>query len=148
MHIKRMIQHIVDKGHHEDMVCLSELLTALIYDLKHEAYAEYKHIEYKLHTMAYGEHLTEDMAHEWVSRMKNKDGTHGEHWSKEQTDKFAETHNKCDWYAVMNMVYSDYYQPAFTTETYITLAKDWIEDSDVPEGKTLKYYLHVVCKEE
>ena len=144
MHIKHMIEEIVDNGKHEDMVCLSELLTELIYDLKHDQHAEYKELEYKLHVMAYGEHLTEEIAHKWVQHMENKDGTHGEHWSKEQTDKFAGAHNKCDWYAVMNMVYSDYYQPAFTTETYVALAKDWIEDSDVPEGKTLKYYYRVV----
>ena len=47
----------------------------------------------------------------------------------------------------MNMVYSDYYNSKFDINTYIELARDWMNDTDVGEGKTLKYYLHVVCKE-
>ena len=77
--------------------------------------------------------------------MKNKDGTVGEHWSYEQTSTLAEKHNKCDFYAVLNMVYSDYYNPRFDTNTYVALARDWLDDKDVGEGKTLKYYMYVVC---
>lgn len=107
----------------------------------------YKHVEYKLYKMVYGEHLSKELAHKWVSKMENKDGTRGAHWTMEQTDQYAGTHNKCDWYAVMNMIYSDYYSPKFDTATYIELAKDWINDADVEEGKTLRYFMHVVCDE-
>ena len=144
MHIKRMIEHIVENGEHEDMECLSEMLTTLIYDLKHTNHTQFEVYEYKLHKMAYGEHLTEDMAKHWVSQMQNKDGSHGEHWTMEQTAQHAGRHNHCDFYAVLNMIYSDYYNPKFDTATYIELANDWLNDSDVPSGKTLKYYLHVV----
>lgn len=49
-----------------------------------------------------------------------------------------------DWYAVLNMVYSDYYNAKFDTATYVQLAKDWIEDKDVTGCKTLKYYMYVI----
>lgn len=30
--------------------------------------------------------------------------------------------------------------------SYVELAKDWISDKDVGDGKTLKYYMCVVCE--
>ena len=30
--------------------------------------------------------------------------------------------------------------------SYVELAKDWISDKDVGDGKTLKYYMYVVCE--
>ena len=77
--------------------------------------------------------------------MQNKDGTTGEHWSYEQTSPLAEQYDKWDFYAVLNMIYSDYYNPRFDTNTYISLAKDWLNDKDVGSGKTLRYYMYVVC---
>ena len=144
MHIQKMIKHIVVHGDHEDMECLADILTDLIYDLKQTEHSYYKSIEYKLHEMAYGEHLTPEMAKHWVECMDNKDGSKGAHWSMEQTNQFAGHHNQADFYAVMNMMYSDYYNSSFDTNTYATLAKDWLNDVDVGVGKTLKYYMRVV----
>ena len=144
MHIKEMIHAIVEHGRPEDMDCLSEILTDLIYDLKHTDRGYYHAIEYKLHTMAYGEHLTEDMAKDWVAHMSNKDGSCGEHWTMEQTNQYAGQHHHADFYAVLNMMYSDYYSSKFTTEEYVHLANDWLNDKDVPYGKTLRYYMYVV----
>ena len=76
--------------------------------------------------------------------MENKDGTKGQHWSVDQTSQYAGEFNKWDWYAVMNMMYSDYYNQKFDTNTYVELAKDWLNDKDVGYGKTLKYYMLVV----
>ena len=42
------------------------------------------------------------------------------------------------------MMYSDYYNQKFDTNKYIELAKDWLNDKDVGDGKTLKYYMLVV----
>ena len=144
MHIKEMIHAIVEHGRPEDMDCLSEILIDLIYDLKHTDKGYYHAIEYKLHTMAYGEHLTNEMAHKWVENMSNKDGTKGPHWTMDQTSQYAGRHNHSDFFAVLNMMYSDYFNPKFDTNTYVELANDWLDDSDVPESKTLKYYMHVV----
>lgn len=60
--------------------------------------------------------------------MSNKDGTHGPHWSIEQTRQVQRERNiaadEWDFYAILNMMYSDYYNPKFDTGTYIDLAKD------------------------
>lgn len=142
-----LIPKIIEHGTPEDMRCLEHILTELIDNLRISDHAEYERIEYKLHKLVHGEHLSEELAHKWVSKMKNKDGTHGEHWTIEQTNQSAGTHCKYDWYAVLNMMYSDYYNPKFDMSTYVELARDWINDVDVGDGKTLKYYLHVVCHE-
>lgn len=142
-----LIPRIIKSENPEDMRCLETLMLAMIDKLHVLDHDEYERIEHKLYKMVYGKHLNEDLAHKWVSSMRNKDGTHGEHWTMDQTNQYAGTHNKCDWYAVLNMMYSDYYNPKFDTNTYIELAKDWLNDSDVEEGKTLNYYRHVVQQE-
>lgn len=144
MHVRQMIDYIVEHGKHEDMVCLAEILTDLVYDLKHTDHGYYKAIEYKLHKMAYGEHLTDELAQHWVADMQNKDGTKGPHWTMEQTNQYAGRYNHADFFAVLNMMYSDYYNAKFDTNTYVELAHDWLDDPDVDAGKTLKYYMRVV----
>lgn len=42
-------------------------------------------------------------------------------------------------YYVMNMIYSNYYDPSFTTKTYIKLTKDFLDDKDAPKHKALIY---------
>ena len=62
---------------------------------------------YKLHCVAYGPHFDEELAKKAVSKMKNIDGTTGEHWTFEQTSQLADRqgiHCKADWYFVMNML--------------------------------------------
>lgn len=62
----------------------------------------------------------------------------------DQTNQYAGRHNPADFFAVLNMMYSDYYNPSFDTSTYVKLAEDWLNDPDVGPGKTLKYYYYVV----
>lgn len=140
-----LIPKIIAEGSAEDMHCLEEMLTELIDHMKDCDYAYYKRLEYKLYKMVYGDHLNEKLAHKWVDKMENKDGTKGAHWTIEQTNDYADKHNKFDWFAVLNMIYSDYYQPKFDLNTYVELARDWLNDSDVGSDKTLKYYWYVVC---
>ena len=87
------------------MMCLEKIMIELIDDLKIIDHDKYINIEHKLYKMVYGEHLNNELAHKWVASMQNKDGTHGEHWSMDQTDQYAGHYNKADWYAAMNMVY-------------------------------------------
>ena len=141
---KNLIKKIIENGRQTDIEYLECLLDDFVHDLKTENYTKYKSIELDLYKMAYGEHLNEELALEWVSEMENKDGTKGQHWSVDQTSQYAGEFNKWDWYAVMNMMYSDYYNQKFDTNTYIELAKDWLNDKDVGDGKTLKYYMLVV----
>lgn len=137
------LKHIIAHGSPEDMNKLSALFT--------EAYESSddrtkKHIFHKMHHMAYGPHLSPEMADAWTSHMKNKDGSMGPHWQRHQTDPLAENRDKNDFFAVLNMMYSDYFSPSLTQAQYIALAKDFIDDVDAPEDKTLKYYCDIVKK--
>lgn len=144
---RTLIPKIFEECKPENMACIQHTMIDMIDWLKLMDHASYKRVENKLYKMVYGEHLNEELAHKWVSCMKNKDGTEGQHWSIEQTTQYAGTHNKYDWYAVMNMIYSDFYNPKFDVATYVELAKDWIDDVDIGEGKTFKYYLYITNKE-
>ena len=118
MHIE-LIDKIIKNGSNEDMECLRKILIDLISDLKYTDYDKYKKIELKLYKRVYGEHLNEELAKSWVADMENKDGTKGEHWSIEQTNQYAGSYNKYDFYAVLNMVYSDFYDEKFSINDYI-----------------------------
>jgi hypothetical protein len=142
---RKLIKDIIARKDQVDMEELECVVIELIDDLKLRDHDLYKRVEFKLYKMVHGEHLNEELATRWVSRMENKDGTIGEHWTKSQTDQYSGSYNKCDWYAAMNMAYSDYYNPKFDTNTYIDLAKDFLGDKDATEGKMLRYYMFVVC---
>lgn len=141
------IQKIVDSGDSKKMHELRDVLVNLIDDLKTQDYYRYVQYEHWIHSILYGEHLGKDLAECWVSKMKNKDGTTGQHWTYEQVSQvMREKGMKCDtsdFYAVLNMVYSDYYNSKFDLNTYIELAKDWLNDEDVKD-KVVKYYYYVV----
>jgi hypothetical protein len=142
MDIKHYIATII--AHHPDEMSTLEDL----FEDAFEAASPHvqKHIYHKLHRLAYGPHLSRQMADEWTAHMHNKDGSSGPHWSYDQTSQHAEERNKEDFYAVLNMMYSDYFSPSFTQQQYITLARDFIDDKDGPEDKTLKYYCEIAKK--
>lgn len=140
---KKLIKKIIKDGKEDDMLYLEELLNDLICDLKITNNDWYKQIEYEMYKKVYGRHLSEELAKEWVSCMENKDGSKGQHWSIEETNSLAGNYDKNDFYATLNMMFSDYFNPRFDTNTYIELAKDWLNDKDI-EDKILKYYFFVV----
>lgn len=146
---KYNIQYIVDHGTPHDMEELKELMDAAICDIKTFDYKTYLYYEYEIHKLAHHGHMSEALARKWVGKMVNKDGTHGEHWTIEQTDQVKKdkglTCHSWDFYTAMNMVYSDYFSPRFDVATYVELAKDWLNDADVGEDKLLRYYYFVVC---
>ena len=117
----------------------------------------------KRHEHKYGPHFNEECAEWCVSKMENEDGTMGAHWSIEETTQVAQQYginltsdkfNKYDWFVSLNMIYSDYYRVVMSmfgnsnTQFFVELAKAWINDKDVPEGKTWKYFQYVVCDEK
>lgn len=90
-------------------------------------------------------HFTRATAEYVVSRLDNKDGTKGGHWSYEQTTSvMPDGLHEADWHYVLNMIYSDYYKSGRSDETYIGLAKDFLDDPDAPGCKAKKYYLAMV----
>lgn len=142
MHITHAIKSIINH-HPDDMDILEDL-----FEDAYEAAPPHiqKHIYHKLHNLAYGPHLSRDMADEWTAHMHNKDGSSGPHWSYDQTSQLAEHRNKEDFFAVLNMMYSDYFSNSFTQQQYIQLARDFIDDKDAPEDKTLRYFCEIAKK--
>lgn len=144
---KQIIAKIIESGDTSKMCELKELLFCLIDDIKARDYHQYLEYEYELHHIVYGDHLGKDLAEHWVSHMENKDGTRGEHWTYEQVVQLVKDkgikYDPCDFYAVLNMIYSDHYNSKFDTSVYVELAKDWLGDMDI-SGKVLKYYYYVV----
>lgn len=89
--------------------------------------------------------LTEAQAKQYVAHMVNKDGSSGEHWTLDQVKSYMQSHSEyddlylLDFYVAMNMMYSDYYKPSYTTDTYASMAKDFVADKDAPSNKVVRY---------
>lgn len=89
--------------------------------------------------------ITEEEAKTYVSKMHNKDGSMGGHWTVEQVRELSKTHpalknfNFADFYIALNMMYSDYYQPNRNMEEYAQLAIDFLGDKDAPKNKIRRY---------
>ena len=120
------------------------------------------HKKIEKHERMYGPHFNEAMAMKAISKMQNEDGTIGQHWSLPETTQLAnrygislstERFNKYDWFVALNMVYSDYcaiirnIQINDPTKFFVELAKYWIKDKDVDEGKMWYYFKYVMCDE-
>ena len=89
--------------------------------------------------------FTKETAEYAVSKMKNEDGTEGGHWDYDTTTSVMKSKgydfNPCDWYYVLNMVYSDYFSKDQPDDYYFKLAYDFLKDKDAPVGKAKKYFL-------
>lgn len=110
-----------------------------------------------------GPHFDEEHARYAVEGMENEDGSKGPHWTVEETTAVAnqmginlrsEKHNKWDWYVAMNMIYSDFYKAVVAmtggtnTKHFAELAKAWICDKDISEGKMWHYYVYIMCDDD
>ena len=93
-------------------------------------------------------HFTRETSEYAVSKMKNKDGSVGEHWDYDTTSRVINSKGydfkECDWYYVLNMIYSDYYKTGRSDETYIELAYDFLSDKDAPHDKAKRYYKSLI----
>lgn len=100
---------------------------------------------YKLHCVAYGQHFDEELAKKAVSKMKNVDGTCGEHWTYEQTSQLADQQGiqcKADWYYVMNMLHSDFAEVLGNdVNNHVRMAKAYMCDPDAAEGKVFDLWV-------
>lgn len=120
------------------------------------------HKKIEKHERMYGPHFNEVMAMKAISKMQNEDGTVGQHWSLPEAVQLAnrygislstERFNKYDWFVALNMIYSDYcaiirnIQISDPTKFFVELAKYWIKDKDVDEGKMWYYFKYVMCDE-
>ena len=102
---------------------------------------------------AMGMEFTPEIAKEWTQKLRNEDGTKGEHWSMEQVKKLMTQrgveYNTAEVYAIMNVLYSDYCKVfkkyGFNSpEAYFDLALAWINDTDAVDDKAMMYYECIV----
>lgn len=99
--------------------------------------------------------LDEETAKEWVSKMRGSDGSDGGHWSMDQAKQVLKQKNMdCDpveFFALLNMLYSDYSQLAKTygvnsVDFYADMAKAFLDDEDAVDNKLMAYYECVVSR--
>lgn len=92
----------------------------------------------------------EEEAKEWVVKMAPT-----AKWTMEQTTAVMRQkgyeHKPCEFWAVMNMLYSDYGKTlqkynADKPEVWADMADAWITDPDVRPGKTARYYRDIVAE--
>lgn len=104
--------------------------------------------------------ITDDDIKSWNLKMVNADGSHGGHWTVEQTTPLAsstgvvfEHISPICWNVAVNMMYSDY-QPIAVKfnvnkpEFYCELSKAFLFDADggSPRDKLAAYYYGIVKK--
>lgn len=96
--------------------------------------------------------LSKEDADRWVKGMRNADGSFGGHWTMEQTNQVAKQKNiDCEpevFYAVMNMMYSDYGKVAKkygfdNVDFWVDMSKAFIDDADAGADKVAKYYSEI-----
>ena len=127
-------------------------------DRNHDTMENRHHMGDAHHTGAYQmtEPMTMEMAQEWVENMQNTDPEHptGAKWSMESVKPMAMKHGfttaekQLEFWAVMNMMYSDYCETAkkhgvSTMDFYADMAKAWMKDKDAVENKTAAYIEYV-----
>lgn len=110
-----------------------------------------------------GPHFDEEHARMATEDMENEDGSKGPHWTVEETTSTAnqyginfksEKFNKWDWYVAMNMMWSDYYKVVMaitgtsSVKSFAELAKAWLSDKDIAEGKMWHYFVYIMNDDE
>ena len=141
-----MHKKILEDASHEQ---LKKFIDEALCEVKYKDYEMYEELELDLYADVYGCHFNEWMLKKAYEHFDNEDGTHGAHWSVEETNSVARQYgidfvhyNQYDFNYVMNMIYSDYYGSVSNeTSVYVKLAKKFLQDKDAPEGKAFKYYL-------
>lgn len=162
MHLNKILEQI--KRHQSPTEAIDKLATALE---KHEGSLLEKgftilksELAANMYEAINGPHFDEEHARYAVEGMENEDGTKGPHWTVEETTSVAnqmginlksEKHNKWDWFVAMNMIYSDFYKAVVAmtgsanTKYFAELAKAWLCDKDISEGKMWHYYVYIMC---
>lgn len=98
------------------------------------------------------EHLTMDQARDWLSKMKNADGTTGARWSFEAASRLMTQRgiscDPIDFWVTLNMMYSDYSKvaKAYSSDNpnfYSDMAAAFLSDEDAVEDKLVQYWEHI-----
>ena len=138
------MKHASDEQNDRALEVFDDMMMAVKKAFPNE-YRKYSQMFDEVYHEEHEGHLTKEEALEYVAHMKNKDGSVGPHWSLDQVKGYMENHSEyddlylLDFYVAINMMYSDYYTPARSVETYARLAKDFIDDKDAPSDKVKRY---------
>ena len=143
MTFQKLIDEYGRDGDIETMEHLTHKIDHFVEEVKEKHPELVEHFLVKIDLLL-NPHFSKDTAKYAVSKLKNKDGSSGEHWNYETTTKVLDSKgydfHVCDWYYVLNMIYSDYYKSGRSEDTYIELAYDFLDDVDAPDDKAKKYY--------
>lgn len=143
MGYKELIKKFIDDASEEDMEMLTCKTDKFVEEVREKHPEMVDKFLLKLELLL-NPSFSKDTAKYAVAKMKNKDGTTGEHWDYATTTKVLESKGydfkPCDWYYVLNMIYSDYFKSGRSEDTYIEMAHDFLSDEDSPENKAKKYY--------
>lgn len=143
MTYKELIKKFIDDASEEDMEMLTCKTDKFVEEVREKHPEMVEKFLLKLE-LVLSPSFSKDTAKYAVAKMKNKDGTTGEHWDYATTTKVLESKGydfkPCDWYYVLNMIYSDYFKSGRSDETYIEMAHDFLSDEDSPENKAKKYW--------
>ena len=148
---KKMLEEAEEKNLalERKVEALEELVELIDWAYEQNPSHWHKHKD-KAECLIYGWHFTKESAEKAVSEMKNEDGSAGQYWSVKdaadlatslQIDFNQEKFNLYDFYYVLNMERSDYFEPNENPQVYINRALKFLRDKDGPEGKAKKYYL-------
>ena len=140
-----MHHKMLEEATHEQ---LKSFLMNQFDELKERMPELYKEMEEDLYESIYGHHFTAWKYDCAVSELANQDGSKGAHWSVSDVTSVVRAkgislsgYNEYDFAYVMNMLYSDYYGSVpDSVDTYLKMAKAFLEDKDAPEGKAYRYY--------
>ena len=125
---KEIVEKLSDTATKEDMEKLTDLTSDFLESIK-EKVPEVEKLLTKIDLML-NPKFTRDTAEYAVSKMKNEDGTEGGHWDYDTTTKVMRDKgydfNPCDWYYVLNMVYSDSNYRIYLKD-YPESSPDWYE---------------------
>ena len=142
MKYHELVKHHIEDASYEDMIELAKETDCFVEEVR-EHHPEMVDKFLTKVDLALNPDFTKETARYVVSKMKNKDGTVGEHWNYDTTSKVLEAkgyHFKpYDWYYVLNMMYSDYYKQGRSDDTYVEMAYDFLSDVDGPEHKAKKW---------
>lgn len=141
---KEIVEKLSDKATKADMEELTDITDKFIEEVRKSHPEDVNKLLMKIDLML-NPMFSRETAEYAVSKMKNEDGTEGGHWDYDTTTSVMKSKgydfNPCDWYYVLNMVYSDYYSKDKPDDYYIDLAYDFLKDKDAPAGKAKKYFL-------
>jgi hypothetical protein len=142
MKFQEIIKEYTCSDSEKDMYILTEMIDDFICEVK-TLHPEI--VNHFLRNLQMYQHPLRDRetAEYAVSKLKNEDGSVGEHWDFETTSKLAdkyEIHDKPAFYYVLNMIYSDLYESGRSDSEYVKDAVKFINDKDAPHDKAERYY--------